>query len=344
MDINSDYSGSTIGKYYLEEKIGNGSFGSVYKAKDRILSSYKAIKILKIADPHKAHELFLEASIPHKCHHANIVKVHSGELLNFNGNLLFVVDMELVSGGSLEKNMSTRVLSTLDSVAYAKNILFGLQHAHTQGAIHRDIKPANVLIDNGIPKISDFGLASSLNSTISPWKWYYTHAAPETFTSSMATVGTDIFAFGMTFYRMLHHISNWAEFIAEIPNYESLIERGRLIDKLKFSPHIPQQLVRIIRKACHCDPDKRFASASEMRNALEKLKPKYSWLFSSDNICIGTCYSAPNRTIILERKKTFSEFVVKNGDRRITADCCRFEHYDEAELHMLSYLANTTFH
>ena len=67
--------------------------------------------------------------------------------------------------------------------------------------IHRDIKPANILMDNGIPKLSDFGLSTALGSVIVPWKWYRSHAAPETFVSdSVATIETDIYAIGITLY------------------------------------------------------------------------------------------------------------------------------------------------
>lgn len=344
MDIDIDYSGNTIGKYRLDAKLGKGSFGAVYRATDLILSTPKAVKILRISDPQKAHELFVEAAIPHKCQHSNIVKINSGELAVFNEKVYFIIDMELVNGGSLEKILLPNKLSTIDCVMLAKNILFGLQHAHTQGVIHRDIKPANILIDNLVPKISDFGLASSLNTLIVPWEWYYTHAAPETFKDSTATIGTDIFAFGITFYRMIHHIIDWDGFLSEIPKSSDLMRTGKLIDKIPFSPHIPGQLVRIIKKSCNANPEKRYRSATEMRNALEKLKPRYSWLFHEDDKCVGKCKAYHNRVITLERKAKHTEFIVKNGSRRIIEECCRFFHSDEAELHMLQYLAKTTFH
>ena len=65
MDIKNDYSGAEIGKYKLLTKLGNGGFGAVYKAVDRVLNAEKAIKILEVSDPRKAYKLFNEAAIPY---------------------------------------------------------------------------------------------------------------------------------------------------------------------------------------------------------------------------------------------------------------------------------------
>jgi len=271
MNKTIDYSGKTIGKYYLISKIGNGSFGVVYKALDRVLSVEKAIKILEVSNPNEAYKLFSEAAIPYKCTHNNIVKINNGELINFNAEIVFVVDMELINGSSVEEILKRTEASVLWSINIIRNLLFAVEYSHIQGNIHRDIKPANILIDNGIPKLSDFGLASALGSVIIPWKWYRTHAAPETFVNnSIATVQTDIFAIGMTLYRMVNGISDWNLFLSAIPNVENLIRSGKLIDKLPKSPIVPDKVYRIIKKACNKCPEKRYSSATEMRNAIEK--------------------------------------------------------------------------
>lgn len=344
MDTNFDYSGQNIGKYFLEKKLGSGSFGAVYCAIDRVLNSRKAIKILAIQDPERAHELFTEAEIPYKCQHPNIVKIHNGTLELFEGRTYFVIDMELVNGGSLESCLYPHTLSTIDSVSIAKNILFGLQHAHLNGVIHRDIKPANILLHNKLPKISDFGLSTSQNTQINPWKWYYTHAAPETFTNSIATVTTDIFAFGMTLYRMLNHIADWRSFIITIKDFNNLISSGKLINHIPFSQHIPLSLVRIIKKACNISPLKRYQSAIEMRNALERLRPRYSWISKGSWLCIGSSYTEQQKCIAIENRRFYVEFVVKSGLRRTNLECRKFETNVEAEAYFLNYIAKTSFY
>lgn len=128
-----------------------------------------------------------------------------------------------------------------------RGILFAVEYSHLQGSIHRDIKPANIFIDNGVPKLSDFGSSTALGNVIVPWRWYRTHAAPETFVNnSVATVEADIYALGMTLYRMINGISDWSLFLHRIPDVENLMRSGKFIDKL---------------------PEKRYHSATEMRNA-----------------------------------------------------------------------------
>ena len=73
VDIRLDYSGKQLGKYYLIQKLGNGGFGAVYKALDKVLRVEKAIKILEVSNPQEAYKLFSEASIPYKCQHNNLM-------------------------------------------------------------------------------------------------------------------------------------------------------------------------------------------------------------------------------------------------------------------------------
>ena len=81
MDIKADYSGQEIGKYYLVQKLGNGGFGAVYRAHDRILKTDKAIKILEVKNPREAYILFNEAAIPYKCRHNHIIKIKTARFL-----------------------------------------------------------------------------------------------------------------------------------------------------------------------------------------------------------------------------------------------------------------------
>lgn len=343
MNKTIDYSGTTIGKYYLISRIENGSFGVVYKAFDRVLSVEKAIKILEVSNPNEAYKLFSEASIPYKCTHHNIVKINTGELLDFNGEIVFVVDMELINGFSVEEILKRSEASVVWSINVIRNLLFAVEYSHIQGNIHRDIKPANILIDNGIPKLSDFGLASALGSVIIPWKWYRTHAAPETFVNnSIATVQTDIFALGMTLYRMVNGISDWNLFLSSIPNVENLIVSGKLIDKLPKSPIVPDKVYRIIKKACNKLPEKRYASATEMRNAIEKLLLMYDWKPQSEYYWIGHTIGEPVKEIYIESKRNCVEVVVTNNNRKSSQDSRRFGNILEATSYMFEYIKETT--
>lgn len=344
MDINKDYSGNEFGKYYLIEKLGNGGFGAVYRAHDRILGVEKAIKILEVSNPNEAYKLFSEAAIPYKCQHCNIVKINGGEIIGFNGELVFVIDMDLANGKSLDSALKTSFISTNESLDIIRNILFAVEYSHLQGIIHRDIKPANILIDNGIPKLSDFGLSTALGAVIVPWKWYVTHAAPETFVNtSVATVQTDIFAIGMTLYRMVTGISDWNLFLQSIPNAESLMRSGRLVNKLPWAPYVPEKVYKIIKKACHADPQKRYRTASEMRNAIEKLLPQYDWKRMNDFCWIGNAIGLPQKEIYLEFKKGVIRVNIFNNGRKSSRDSRKFCDIDSAKQYVFEYVKETTF-
>ena len=343
VDIRNDYSGNQLGKYYLIEKLGNGGFGAVYRAYDKVLCVDKAVKILEVTDPKTAFNLFSEASIPYKCRHNHIVRINGGEVISFNKELLFVVDMELANGKSVESLLKQECLSVIDSLNIIKNILFAVEYSHLQGIIHRDIKPANILIDNGVPKLSDFGLSTALGSVIIPWKWYRTHAAPETFVQdSVATVQTDIFALGMTLYRMVNNIADWQLLLGSIPKAEELIRTGKLIDKLPVATIVPNKVHRIIKKACNISPDKRYQSATEMRNAIEKLNLDYDWRIVQHHYWKGIAHGSPVKEIYIEPKKNSLNVIVTNNHRKSSKDCKTFNDLNMAEQYMYEYIRDTT--
>lgn len=343
MDLSSDYSGQEIGKYYLIEKLGNGSFGAVYRAHDRILKTDKAIKILEVENPREAFKLFNEAAIPYKCKHNHIIKINSGELFDFNKELLFVVDMDLANGESIETILKKRYISVVDSLNIIKDILFAVEYSHLSGSIHRDIKPANILMDNGIPKLSDFGLSTALGSVIVPWKWYRSHAAPETFVSdSVATIETDIYAIGITLYRMVNNISEWRLFLNSISNADKSIRSGKLIDKLPMADYVPEKVQRIIKKACKADPAKRYHTASEMRNAIEKLQLMYNWNPINERHWKGKAEGYPNKEALVDVRRQFIEVVIKNNNRKQSSESQKFLDLVEAQNYMYQYIKKTT--
>lgn len=343
MDIWKDYSGIFLGKYYLIQKLGNGGFGAVYRVRDNILGVEKAIKILEVSDPKEAYKLFSEAAIPYKCQHNHIVKINGGEIVNYDKEILFVVDMELANGQSIDSILRRSYLSINDSLNVIRNILFAVEYSHLQGVIHRDIKPANILLDNGVPKLADFGLATALGNIIIPWKWYVTHAAPETFVDdSIATIQTDIFALGMTLYRMVNGIADWEALLQRIPNSTQLMITGKLIEKLPYAPTVPDKVRRIIRKACNIEPIKRYQTATEMRNAIEKLIPLYNWKPVEENCWVGEMLGNARRQISIDAKRNYIEVVVTSNGRRLSKDCKKFDNIVAAKQYMYLYINQTT--
>lgn len=343
MDIRFDYSGNELGKYYLIQKLGNGGFGAVYKAFDRILGAEKAIKILEVTDPNEAYKLFCEAAIPYKCGHNHIIKINGGEIIPFNKKMLFVVDMELANGESIDSILKHSYISVIDCLNIIRDVLFAVEYSHLQGIIHRDIKPANILMDNGVPKLSDFGLATALGDIIIPWRWYKTHAAPETFVNnSVATVQTDIYAIGMTLYRMLNRVTDWDLFLQGIPNSDEFIRNGKLIDKLRVAPYVPSKVFKIVRRACSKLPEDRYSSAMEMRNAIEKISPFYNWKIVEEDYWRGEAKGFPLKEIYVEYKRDSVKVIVLNNNRRSSQDMRAFSDIFQARQYMMEYIKKTS--
>lgn len=342
MDVDIDYSGEMIGKYQLIEKLGHGAFGAVYSVEDCVLHSKKAIKIMEVTDPQHAQTLFEEAAIPYKCKHNNIVQINGGSIEMYDNEPHFVIDMELVGGGSLEDLIKSTKLSVADSLKYVKDTLFALQHSHNQNIVHRDIKPANILVSNGSAKLTDFGLASTLNQALPiNEKWYMTHAAPEIQTTLTPTAQTDIFAIGVTMYRSVNGISNWMTHLNSIPKIDKLYANGTFIEKGSFAPYIPTKVIKIVKKACRADPTKRYSTAREMRDDIEKLKVIYSWIAESEHSWVGTSKNDIRKIEIVQKRNFFNVDVKING-RRNSKKSMSFNNLIEAQKYLYEYIANNT--
>jgi len=340
MDNNLDYSGARIGKYYLIKKLGKGNFGAVYRAKDMVLETEKAVKILTINNPQEVQNAFNEAAIPYKCKHKNIVTINSADLIGYNDEVLFLIDMQYVLGGSLEDLLKKKFISVINGIDIISNVLYGLEHAHINKILHSDLKPANILLDKETPLISDFGLANIINAT-NPEKWYITHAAPECFKKgSIITQMTDIYAIGLTMFRLVNSIKDWDLYLSKIENVGQSISRGKLFDKLAFEPYIPERVRRIIKNACLT---RKYNSAAQMRNDLQKLKYNFDWKKVSNNQWRAEERNGVRRDLLLNKKGNNIEFIVKKNNRRLTDESRIFKSYEDATKHMNEYVKKTTF-
>lgn len=331
-----------IDKYEIVNKLGAGHFGSVYLAHDRALDCRKAIKVLNIKDPQSFMNELEEAKILNKLKHKHIVEINEANIFEVNGTPKVVIDMELIDGGSLEDKLLSEHVTAIESVGYCINILFALEYAHGNNILHRDIKPANIMLSGNVAKLSDFGLATSLAGTYagSP-KGYITHLAPETFSTNETTKLTDIFSMGITLYRILCNITNWREKMDSLLNLEKEITKGSLIKTMGYPTCVPSKLKRIISKACNPDPNKRYQSAREMRQALEKLELVISWKKTSEYEWVGDCIkTGSSYEINLKSKRSGAEFVLKKNQRKIGQQCKLFQSIEQAAEHASLWVSN----
>jgi serine/threonine-protein kinase len=261
---------------YLK-RLGSGHFGEVWHAIDVGLDAECALKLIPREKVINQKNFFQEAQVLKLAEHPNIVKVlDTGEM---NDSRIYV-KMEYLKNGSLDDEAEGAYVKLSRAKRLMIDILRGLQYAHSKNIVHRDIKPANILIGDAYEgKLSDFGLAlPSIDkldlSSIKKYQ-YILHLAPEVTSFDKYTFLSDLYACGVTLYRLV----NGDSFIQNIPPDE-VRERtlvGTFPNRNDYRLFIPRSLRLFINKAMNIDPNKRFQTTEEMRHALERIKVEVDW-------------------------------------------------------------------
>lgn len=333
-------SGETVAdKYALAERIGFGHFGDVYIANHVVLKRRSAVKLIPVKGK-MASMAELEPYLQHLTKHAHIVEVKAAERW-VNGNEQFIlIEMEYLPGGSLQGAIEANI-SIPHLAEVLKNVLFALEHAHGAGVVHRDVKPANILMSNG-GKLSDFGIAMIDTTGASASEYVYNgNLAPECVKSWKFTAQSDIFATGLTLFRGLNLITNWRELQDAIPNWNECVEAGALVATIGFHPRVPQRVRRIVRRACHADPARRFATAADFRDALEKIHFARNWRHVEPGLWACDYEGAEERICVENVKGKHDVVYTRNGRRK--AEECRWRlSFDDAHAHLFDLIAKTS--
>ncbi|WP_026607561.1 serine/threonine-protein kinase [Methylocapsa acidiphila] len=259
--------------------IGSGHFGDVFLANDPVHGEV-AVKVIARDATESPEEwqkrkdnLLKEAQHLKKATHRNVVQVyHLGE--HKDDAMLCV--MEYCSGGSLQKPYDNGPISIDKVLRVATEITSGLQALHSREMLHRDIKPGNLLINSkGVAQLGDFGLVTdNLILGYGSQAGYADHIAPEVWAGNGTSAKTDIWALGMTLYRLLHG-RQWYE---QGSTPRTVVANGRYADSLVWLPHIPADWRRPIRKMLRDDPVQRHQTATDVFAALSSLPSQPSWL------------------------------------------------------------------
>lgn len=261
----------------FRKRLGAGHFGEVWRAVDNGLGCEIALKCIppdKIINSSNLHQ---EAQALKASEHANIVRVTETGTLD-DGRVY--VSMEYLPNGSVEDEASGAFLGLPRTKQLMVDVLRGLAHAHRQGIVHRDIKPANIMIGNsGEGKLSDFGLAvpdiASVDASQFKQYQYRLHLAPEVRKMTDYTPISDIYACGVTLYRLV----NGDTYLPSIDLAEATRRalRGEFPPRDHYRFFIPTSLRRLINRALSVDPDARYQSADDMRHALEQQNLLIAW-------------------------------------------------------------------
>lgn len=268
-----------VNKFQIITHKGAGSFGETYKVLHTGLDQVWALKFSKKMNcVEEIKNVLTEAQVQVQFENDNIVKVYDVDKYESNENLYIYIAMEYMSNGTLGSLMKTRFISIKDAIDLFIKVLFALEYMHGQGYLHRDIKPDNILLDeNYNPKLSDFGLSNTFEECLKNPNGYTTHLAPEWFQTKQSNVQTDIYAAGMTLYRIINNYANWSQIIKNSKINKKDLISGKLVSQIGFMQWIPDKITRIINKATNKDPNKRYKSITEFKNALSKLNILYNW-------------------------------------------------------------------
>jgi serine/threonine-protein kinase len=275
--------GDRLGHYTVVEHLGSGGMGAVYRATDSVLGRDVALKVLPpgIAGDRERLERFRrEARTVAALNHPNIVTIHSVELADSTHFLT----MELVQGRTLEALMAERPLPIDRIPDIARQIAEALACAHEKGVVHRDLKPANVMIDDaGRAKVLDFGLATTTGSAAGadaatvlatqPGMVLGTSAymSPEQVKGLELDHRTDVFSLGVVLYEMAAGCRPFRG--GSAAEVASSILRDTPRPVVDTRPSVPPPLARVITRCLEKERSARFASMTEVADALQDDAP-----------------------------------------------------------------------
>jgi len=264
--------GQTVGKYRVEDRIGRGGMGTVYRAVDETLHREVAIKVLnsELNDPEVAKRFRAEAITVARLSHPGIATIY--ELFEHDGQWLMV--MEFVKGETLERLVERAGPLTAERAAeLVMQALGALTHAHSLGVVHRDLKPANLMLtDSGAVKIMDFGIARVSGSEHLTNAGFMmgtpAYMAPEQVLGQEVDARADLYAIGVVLYRVttgrlpFKGVTPFALAQSQVNDPPTPIRTAR--------QGLPEWLEQVIAVALAKAPGDRFQSAQDFQATLQR--------------------------------------------------------------------------
>ena len=281
-------------RYQIIKTLGEGGMANVYLAHDTILDRNVAVKVLRgdLASDEKFVRRFQrEALSASSLSHPNIVEMY--DVGEDNGQYYIV--MEYVDGKTLKQILKQRgKLSITEVIDIMLQLTDGMAHAHDAYIIHRDIKPQNIMIlSNGMIKITDFGVATAMNSTqltqTNSVMGTVHYLPPEQAQGKGSTIRSDIYSMGIMMYELLTGLVPYKGDNAVEIALKHLKEPLPSIRKI--NSNIPQSIENVIIKATAKNPKNRYVDAREMHEDLKTClddsrrdEPKYTYKYPETDL------------------------------------------------------------
>ena len=268
--------GERVGSYEIQEQLGSGGMGVVFRALDRRLNRPVALKFLPAtvgAEPQLRQRFLQEAKAAASLDHINICTIYGVEQAP-DGRLFLV--MPYYEGGTLQGRIRRGPLPVAEALDYARQLARGLGHAHAAGIVHRDIKPANVTVTrSGQVKILDFGIAKMADASLTRTGMVLgtlAYMSPEQASGEkQVDHRTDLWALGVVLYEMLAGRRPFAQdTIAALFHAVQALDPLPLIDiRPEVSPALQQLVTRLLQK----QRDQRYPDAAALLEALDAVEP-----------------------------------------------------------------------
>lgn len=265
--------GTRIGPYQLDQRIGHGGMGVVYRAHRVDEQYHREVAIKLVRSGHDADEMTrrfrVERQILANLQHPNIATLLEGGVTQ-DGQPYLV--MPYVPGVPITDYADTHALRVADRLRLFRTVCDAVQYAHANLVVHRDLKPSNILVtDDGDVRLLDFGIAKLLapedagvTAVLTTDAFLLTpeHAAPEQLQRKPVTTATDVYALGVLLYELLTGVRPFRAG-SQIELYRAICE-----DEPKrpseISRQLPGDLDHILLMALRKEPERRYASAGQL--------------------------------------------------------------------------------
>jgi tRNA A-37 threonylcarbamoyl transferase component Bud32 len=264
----------SFGDYELIEEIARGGMGVVYRARHRKLNRIVALKMIlsgEFASREAISRFYVEAEAAASLDHPGITPVY--EIGEIDQQPFFA--MKLITGGSVQSAIAKYEKDTRAAVELLTRVSHAVHHAHQRGILHRDLKPNNILLDEtGEPLITDFGLAKithrdSENTKTGAMMGTPAYMAPEQAAGNKnITTAVDIYSIGAILYRLLTGRQTY-----EADNALDMVIKAMSEDPApprQLKHDVPVDLELICMKCLERDPNRRYASAADVAEDLER--------------------------------------------------------------------------
>ena len=270
--------GVILGDFELQEVLGEGGMGVVYRARQMSLNRNVAVKMIRlgrIATPSQVARFRNEAETVAVLDHPHVVPIY--EVGEADGHLFY--SMKLIEGGNLLQSLSRFQAEPRAAARVVADVAHAVHHAHQRGILHRDLKPSNVLLDGeGRPRVADFGLAKWMNVDSeltqsgflvgTPSYMAPEQAAAERDGGRNVTTATDVYGVGAVLYAILTGKPPF-EGDSLLQTLEQVRSREPVPPR-RWQPQVPSDLETICLKCLEKEPRRRYPSAQALAEDLER--------------------------------------------------------------------------